>query len=164
MTSLNAVAEPMLIKPMAQETAAMTMIAYSGIAESAWTCSTILYLSHRTAAKSEDRHTLLIVRQNGRPLSRPKAKTMRDEVARKAIAAQMSMIMMIQIMTEAPGRDPVASKKICMKGKPRRPDGLARTPSMSTVTNSTTMTTAKPRIPLRSVVSTIHQGITTLAL
>ena len=58
---------------------------------------------------SKDQRTLLIVRQKGRPLSRPKAKTMRDDVARKAIAAQMSMIMMIQIITEAPAREPVAS-------------------------------------------------------
>ena len=57
----------------------------------------------------EDQHTVLMVRQKGRPLSRPKAKTMRDDVARKAIAAQMSMIMMIQIITEAPPREPVAS-------------------------------------------------------
>ena len=55
------------------------------------------------------RHTLLMVRQKGRPRSRPKAKTMRDEVARKAMAALMSMIMMMQIMTEAPGSEPVAS-------------------------------------------------------
>lgn len=34
---------------------------------------------------------------------------MRDEVARKAIAAQIIMTMMIQIMNEAPGRDPVVS-------------------------------------------------------
>ena len=35
---------------------------------------------------------------------------------------------------------------------------------MSIVTNSTTITVAKPRIPLRSVVETMHQGMTTLAL
>ena len=33
---------------------------------------------------------------------------MRDEVARKAIAAQMSMIMTMHIMVEAPDREPVA--------------------------------------------------------
>ena len=52
---------------------------------------------------------MLIVRQKGRPRSLPKAKTMRDEVARKAIAAQISMMMMIHIMVDAPARDPVAS-------------------------------------------------------
>ena len=108
-------------------------------------------------------NTLLIVRQKGKPLSRPNAKTMRDEVARKAIAAQMSMIMMMEIIVEAPAREPVASWKICIKGKPRAPVGLASTSSMSTVTNSTTITMAEPRIPLSSVVNTMHQGITTLA-
>ena len=34
---------------------------------------------------------------------------MRDEVAKKAIAAQMSMIMMIHIMVDAPDSEPVAS-------------------------------------------------------
>ena len=34
---------------------------------------------------------------------------MRDEVAKKAIAAQMSIIMMMQIMVEAPDNEPVAS-------------------------------------------------------
>ena len=60
-------------------------------------------------ARGKERRTVLMVRQNGRPLSRPKAKTMRDEVARKAIAAQMSMTMIMQIMTEAPVREPVTS-------------------------------------------------------
>ena len=53
--------------------------------------------------------TLLICRQKGRPRSRPNAKTMRDAVARKAIAAQMSMMMIMTIMTEAPDLEPVAS-------------------------------------------------------
>ena len=35
---------------------------------------------------------------------------------------------------------------------------------MSTVTNRTTMTMANPRIPLRRVVDSMHQGMTTLAL
>ena len=34
---------------------------------------------------------------------------------------------------------------------------------MSTVTNSTTMSMANPRIPLRSVVESMHQGMTKLA-
>ena len=52
---------------------------------------------------------MLIVRQKGSPLSRPKAKTMRDEVARKAIAAAISIIMMMEMSADAPEREPVAS-------------------------------------------------------
>ena len=54
-------------------------------------------------------YTVAIVRQKGSPRSRPKAHTIRDEVARKAIAAQISMMMMMQIMVEAPESEPVAS-------------------------------------------------------
>ncbi len=56
-----------------------------------------------------DQHTVAIDCEKGKPLSRPKAKTMRDEVARNAIAAQISMIMMMEIIAEAPAIEPVAS-------------------------------------------------------
>ena len=88
MMALNAIADPMLIRPITQLTSAITMIAYNGIAESSW--------------------TVAIVRQKGKPLSRPKAKTIREDVARKAIAAQMSMMITMLIMAEAPGRVSVA--------------------------------------------------------
>ena len=61
---------------------------------------------------------MLIVRQKGNRRSLPKAKTMREAVAKKAMAALMSMTMMIEIIAEVPAREQVASWKICMKGKP----------------------------------------------
>lgn len=77
-------------------------------------CGIFLYLHHSFSsvtkcARDGSWHTSLIVRQNGSPRSRPKAQTMREEVARKAIAAQMSMIMMMHIIVEAPESEPVAS-------------------------------------------------------
>ncbi|KAL8701510.1 MAG: hypothetical protein Q9201_004868 [Fulgogasparrea decipioides] len=51
-----------------------------------------------------------MVRQNGRPRSRPKAKTMREEVARKAFAAQKSMTKIMHIMALVPESEPVASE------------------------------------------------------
>ena len=86
----------------------MTNMAYIGIADPV--CSCDCYCQHLSGnGFGGGRVTLLICRQNGSPRSRPKAKTMRDEVARKAIAAQMSMMIIMAIMTEAPDREPVAS-------------------------------------------------------
>ena len=90
------------------------MMAYMGMAVSDWTYFGVLPLSRffiyrEERIESGNERTFAIVRQKGRPRSRPKAKTMRDEVARKAIAAQMSIIMMMHIMVDAPDSEPVAS-------------------------------------------------------
>ncbi len=78
--------------------------------------------------------TVDICLQKGRPLSRPKAKTMRDAVARKAMTAKTNMAMTMLIMTVAPEYEPTESRTTCIKGKPSLPVGLSRTAVMSTVT------------------------------
>lgn len=68
-----------------------------------------------------------MVRQKGRPLSRPKAKTMRDEVARKAMTAHINITIIMQIIKVAPAYEPTESRTTCMKGKPSLPVGLVST-------------------------------------
>ncbi|KAL8990645.1 MAG: hypothetical protein Q9169_008071, partial [Polycauliona sp. 2 TL-2023] len=84
----NAVALPILINPIAELTTAITIIAYIG---------TLLPTC-----------TFAMVCQNGNPLSRPDANTIREDVARKAT-----------IRAVVPGMEPVAERKLSMKGKPR---------------------------------------------
>lgn len=61
-----------------------------------------------------DGHTVDMSRHKGRPLSRPKAKTMRDAVARKAVTAKINMIVTMLMMTVAPAYELTESRTTCM--------------------------------------------------
>ena len=82
------------------------MTASIGMAVSGWSCIRSVLKSGQSF---EEVQTLLTNRHPGRPLSRAKAQTNRDAVAKKAIVPAASMMMIIAIITEAPAFEPVAS-------------------------------------------------------
>ncbi len=89
MTSLKAVADPMLMRPMTQAIEEATMTASIGIAFLAW--------------------TLLQYRQPGSPRSRANAHTSRDAVAREEMVPARVITRRIAARTEAPALEPRAS-------------------------------------------------------
>ena len=105
-------------------------------------------------------HTLLSIRQPGRPLSRAKAQQMRDVEAEKPTLALMVRSMTMLAMTAAPARDCTAWWKMAMKGKA---GFSASTASTSPMRKSTVRIIAKPRVPLMAMPVMMDRGTTICA-
>lgn len=93
--------------------------------------------------------------ENGRALSRAKAKVCLDVVARILIALQTSRARMIAESPLAAALDCVALTKACMK---ENPVAGSRTDSTLPMVKRYVMRMMKPRPPLIRAVEIIHQG------
>lgn len=95
--------------------------------------------------------------ENGRALSRAKAKVCLDVVARILIALQTSRARMIAESPLAAASECVALEKACMK---ENPVGGSRTDSTLPMVKRYVIRIINPRVPLIRAVEIIHQGTT----